>query len=252
MRTIPDHTRRSSGPLTHARGYGTPELRLIGSSPDLRRSYESLMSSLHLQNGTRPLKSLLLTSAQPEEGKTTVAIGLALALVRAGKRVLLVDADLRRPALHRVFGLENNKGLGEVLAGDIAGTASRYEIPIPDVGNGPPRSLYLITSGRSSARLLATIQSTVLLDTIRGFATEHDFVLVDSPPLLSVSDSMLLASAVDGVILILRTGLVREVDARCAMERLSRTGGRVLGVVMNRFDATLHGRELHPYRDYYE
>src|SRR5262249_19843751 len=170
-RTIPDHTRRSSGPLTHARGCRTPELRVIESSPALRRSYESLLSSLHLQNGTRPLKSLLLTSAQPEEGKTTVAVGLALPLVRAGKRVLLVDADLRRPALHRVFGLENDNGLAEVLAGDFASTASRHEIPIPDVGSGLPRSLYLVTSGRSSAPLLATIQSTVLSDTLRSLAT---------------------------------------------------------------------------------
>src|SRR5262249_1464781 len=123
MRTIPDHTRRSSGPLTHARGCRTPQLRVIEPRPALPRAYEGVLSSLHLQNGTRPLKSLLLTSAQPEEGKTTVAVGLALALVRAGKRVLLVDADLRRPALHRVFGLENDNGLAEVLAGDFASTA---------------------------------------------------------------------------------------------------------------------------------
>jgi len=244
--------RSGSGSVVQGRASHTHVLGLIESSPALRQSYEALVSSLRLQNGVRPLRSVLISSAQPEEGKTTVAVGLALVLARAGKRVLLVDADLRRPALHRVFGLENARGLADVLAGDLHHAEAAHMIPIPGLAGERPGTLSLVTSGRPSAFPLGAMQSAALADVIRGFTDAYDFVVIDSPPLLSVSDALLIASAVDGVILILNTGVVSEADGRRTMERLSQAGGRVLGAVMNRFDEKQHGPGFHPYHGYYE
>ena len=244
--------RSGSGSVVQGRASHTHVLGLIESSPALRQSYEALVSSLRLQNGVRPLNSLLISSAQPEEGKTTVAVGLALVLALAGKRVLLVDADLRRPALHRVFGVENARGLADVLAGDLDHAEAAHTIPIPDPAGGQPGALSLVTSGRPSSFPLGAMQSAVLTEVIHRFTEAYDSVVIDSPPLLSVSDALLIAPVVDGVILIVNTGVVSEADGRRAMERLSQAGGRVLGVVMNRFDERRHGPGFHPYHGYYE
>ena len=234
-------------------GRGTfPEfLRLLDASETLNQSYEALRSSLRLLNGARPLKTLLFTSAQPEEGKTTVAVGLALAMARAEKRVLIVDADLHRPKVHSLLGLQNTKGLGDIIAGDLRDADAVRAIQIPALSGRQPRTLSVLTSGRTVANAFDALQSPALEEVIRHVASVYDVVLIDAPPVLSVSDPLLLAPLVDGVVLIVKTGAVTEADARCAKERLDQVGAHILGVVMNRYDERLHGPGFHPYHGYY-
>ncbi len=224
--------------------------RLLDSDAALNQSSEALMSSLRLLNGTRPLKTLLFTSAQPEEGKTTVAVVLALAMARAGKRTLLVDADLRRPRVHHILGLENAKGLVDILGGTEPKRDIVRTLEIANPGDRRACVLNVVTSGQCS-NAFEVIQSASLGECIQEFAGPYDTVVIDSPPVLSVSDPLLLAALVDGVVLIVNTGALTAADATRAKQRLEQAGGRILGVVMNRFDENLHGPGFNPYQGYY-
>jgi capsular exopolysaccharide synthesis family protein len=227
----------------------TDILRRLESNAAVSQSYEALMSSLRLRNGVRPLTTLLVTSARPEEGKTTVAVGLALATARTGKRTLLIDADLRRPSIHRVLGVQNAKGLSDLVVDRLrlADVVQELELGPTSVG-----VLSVITSGRASGRAFDAIGSAALAAALTNIAGAYDQVVIDSPPVLSVNDPLLLAGLVHGVLLVVHTGGVTEADAKQAKQRLEQAGGHVLGVVMNRFDEQLHGPGFLPYHGYYE
>jgi capsular exopolysaccharide synthesis family protein len=227
-------------------------LRVLDSNSALRQSYETLLSSLRLRNGAKPLRTLLFTSAQPQEGKTTVSACFGLTLARAGQRTLLVDADLRRPKIHRIFELDNDKGLIPIVVEKLPSTEAVRIIPVPAIAGGKAHTLSVITSGRASADAFDAIQSPLLANVIGELARDYDIVVIDSPPVLSVSDPLLLAPLADGVVLIVGTGAVTGGDATRAKERLEQAGGRILGVVMNRFDENLHGAGFHPYHGYYD
>ena len=226
-------------------------LQLLNTSSETAQSYETLLSSLHLLNSTRPLKTILVTSAQPEEGKTTVSINLAFTMMLANKKALIIDTDLRKPRLHQILKLENMLGFADILNGsqDVKNVIQSVNV----TNDTPERNqiLSVITSGRVSRNSFNTMGSPKLRDAIEHLRNDYDIVLLDSSPVLSVSDSLLLAPLVDGVILILNTGVVTEKDAKSAKERLEQAGGHILGVVMNRFNEKLHGPGFHPYYGYY-
>ena len=217
-------------------------------------AYETLVTNLQVLGASQPLKSILVTSSQPGEGKTTVTVNLAVALALAGKSVLIVDADLRKPRIHEVLGLENNRGTVELLAGNM-NVAEIDELPrIVELDIAPgynQKNLEVIPSGAVPSDF-----SAAGFQKLRGaldyYRTRYDVTLIDSPPVFCVNDPVLLAPLVDGVILILNSGVVTENDVRRAKVRLEQAGGRILGVVMNGFDEKLHGPGFHPYHAYYQ
>ncbi len=247
FRGIGRKTARNDNPN---RGYDDVLQRLT-SDQEVAHSYETLLSSLHLLNSSRPLRSILVTSTQPEEGKTTVTINLALTMMLAGKRVLIVDADLRKPRIHRILELDDTRGFADLLAGNLS---VQDVIQVIERTSGAPQPEYIlsvITSGRVSPNSFNLLASPKVKAAIEHFTEMFDTVLLDSPPALSVSDSLLVAPVVDGVILVLNTGAVSEKDAERAKERLEQAGGHILGVAMNRFSEKLHGPSFHPYHSYY-
>lgn len=203
------------------------------------------------------MKTLLVTSTQPEEGKTTVAVMLALTAALAGKRVLLVDADLRKPRVHRLLGLPNEHGLGDLLDGAPDASTTLQTLPLAaKAPEGPAQTLSLLSSGSSGGR--STIASAALRlgsprmkGLLEELAGQFDFIFIDSPPVLAVSDPLFIAPIVDGVLLVLAVGVVGEQDAKQARERIQQVGGQILGVVMNGFDERLHGAGVHPYHESY-
>ena len=218
----------------------------------LAQACDALVSSLSLTEGSRPLRSVLVTSAQPEEGKTTVAVCLALRMASAGKRTLVVDADLRRPMVHRFLRLDNSVGIMDVVAGDVAAVKAIREVDASGGTNGRSTALGVLTSGRSPRSATAVLQAPSFVQALRDLGTDYDAVVIDCPPVLSVSDSLWLVRHVDGVVLVLRTGRTTEHDARRAKLRIEDAGGHVLGAVLNRFDEKLHGPEFLPYHSYYD
>jgi capsular exopolysaccharide synthesis family protein len=187
-------------------------------------AYRSLRTNLEFIGVDKPLKSILISSPGASEGKTTIASNLAAVIAQSGKRVVLLDADFRRPRVHHEVGLVNRVGLSDVF---------RDRLPLKDViQKWDGLSLSVVTSGGippNPAELLASEKMRQILDELQS---EFDIVIIDSTPTI-VTDSQLIAARVDGVLLVLWPGRTNADAARSAVEQYRRVGARMLGVVMN-------------------
>ncbi len=204
-------------------------------------AYRGLRTSILLSNPGHPPRLIVLTSALPEDGKTSTVLNLGIVLAQLGRRVLLVDTDLRRPRLHRALAVTNRRGVSTFLSGLVD---DPYELVVPtgidnlDVmtsGPIPPNPSELLNSP-TFARL-----GTELLE--HGY----DHILFDSPPVLSVSDPVIVASSVDSGILVVRAGRTPRQSVRLAIAGLGRTGRCTFGLVLNEFDAGAQAQ----YQSYY-
>jgi Mrp family chromosome partitioning ATPase len=229
--------------------------------PDLREAFRTLRTNLELLSLDRSTGlnreawTVLVTSAEPKEGKSSVVRNLALAYREAGARVAVVEADLRRPTMMHLFHIEPTSGLTNVLTGEhdldaalepvAAGATSpaltqlrtaAYAAPGAPTTNGAggPGELVVLTSGGPAANPPAVLASNRVRELIAEIAARHDVVLIDSPPILAVSDAIPLLAAVDGTIVVARLDLTTRDAARRAMELIRRVpGSEVLGVVAN-------------------
>jgi len=210
---------------------GKPSRKLVFSSDPLDASgaYERLAAQLHSIRGTRTVSTLLVASALPDEGKSLTVANLALALSGpCGKRVLIVDADLRRPSLHALFGVANDEGLNECLRAPAI--ACRPTLVAPN--------LSLLPAGRPDRDPLEVLTSNALHGLLAAQARQFDWVLVDAPPLGAFPDAHLVASAADGVLLVVRAGQTPLGDVQATVKTIGRD--RILGVVLNRAKAPAH------------
>jgi capsular exopolysaccharide synthesis family protein len=187
--------------------------------------YRQLRTNLQFLNVDKPPKVIMVSSAVPAEGKTTVVVNLALALVDAGRRVTIVEADLRKPKVTRYLGMVGGAGLTNVLAG----TADVAEV-IQVYGSGGLKVLAAGPTPPNPGELLSSIHMSSLVEELRG---ENDFVLVDAPPLLPVADSTGLAVMMDGVLLSVRYGVTTKEQLRQAAATLDRVGATALGLILN-------------------
>ncbi|HEY3284907.1 MAG TPA: polysaccharide biosynthesis tyrosine autokinase [Armatimonadota bacterium] len=194
----------------------------------ISEAYRALRTSIQAGAGNQGMKSILVTSAGLGEGKSTTVANLALAMARAGARIVVIDADLRRPTLHEYFGVPKEPGLTDVLRGKLKAAQALRESPIPGVWVLPSGDL----SG-AAATLLDTDAMRRLLDEL---AQGADVLILDSPAALPVPDAGVLSSMVDGTLLVLGSGQVARDAAAQAQAALVRAGGRVIGAVLNRAD----------------
>lgn len=171
-----------------------------------------------------PPRTIAFTSANPGEGKSTVIGSLALAVAASGQPVILIDADLRRPRQALQFGVDGRVGLSEVLNGDVA--LQDVLVPVGDHG------LLLLPAGRTPPNPSEQLGSARMRDLLTALAETH-MVLVDAPPVLPVTDSTLLSTAVDGTVLVVRHGKARKEHVEVARDMLAGVNARVLGVVLN-------------------
>jgi capsular exopolysaccharide synthesis family protein len=198
-------------------------------------AYRRLRTNLLYAIVDAPPKVIMVTSPGSAEGKSTVCANLGVVLAQAGKRVLIMDCDLRRPTMHEIFGLSTNAGgLVDAVMGDLSLQEAQQE-PLEDldlkvltVGDLPPNPAEFVNSRRFS-EFLAAIQ------------TEFDYVLVDSSPTGLVADPLVLATQVDGVLLTLDARKTRRGDVRRAMRGLTTVGAQVLGTVMNNVIGSRNG-----------
>ncbi len=198
------------------------------SRSSLAEAYRQLRTSILLSTAGHAPKSLLITSSLPSEGKTTTAINTAISLAQTGAKVLIIDADMRRPRLHSVFNISNAEGLSTLLSNELS------EQGILDViGFDEEAKLNLLTSGPvppNPAELIASEQMSNLLKTLQKNFTH---VVVDSPPIASFTDGVLIASMVDGVILVVNSGKSSRQVVRRSRQLLLDIGAKIFGVVLN-------------------
>lgn len=210
--------------------------------PYFAEPYRTLRTNLHLLNSHNPLKTLLVTSSEPAEGKTTILVNLAISFSEEGKSVLIIDSDLRKPKIHKFFEIESYPGLTEILLG-----SKKLEEVIKNINT----NLNVIPSGFLPKDPLMLIGSPATKNFINDVKSKFDIVLFDSPPVLSGNDAILISKHTDGVIFVLNSGFVKEDIAKRAKERFEKFKVNVLGMVMNRFDAKRHGYSYNPYDRYY-
>jgi capsular exopolysaccharide synthesis family protein len=222
-----------------------PEL-LISTEPrsTLAEAYKQLRTSILLSTAGRAPRTLLITSAKAGEGKTTTAVNTAVSLAQTGARVLLIDADLRRPMVHNIFNVSNPEGLSTVLSRDVTEQDILALIELQ-----PESGLHLLTSGPippNPAELLGSSQMKQLIQTL---ASHFDHIVIDSPPITSVTDGVWLASLVDGVILVVHGGQSTRELVRRTRQLLRGVGARIFGVVLN--NVKQHDDDYH-YQGYYK
>ncbi|MCK6210902.1 polysaccharide biosynthesis tyrosine autokinase [Georgenia sp. EYE_87] len=202
----------------------------------------ALRTNLHFLTATGSTRTIVVTSATAGEGKTTTAVNLAVALADTGSSVLLVDADMRRPAVARTLGLEGRAGLSTVLIGqanleDLAQRWGDRPLDVLPAGQVPPNPSELLSS-------------LPMADLLAEAAGRYDVVIVDSPPVLAVTDPTVLSTLAGGTLMVVATGRRRKTELREALDRLDHVGARVLGLVLNRADV---GKEdTRRYEEYVE
>jgi polysaccharide biosynthesis transport protein len=191
-------------------------------------AYRSLRNSVLLSSIDHPAKLVLITSSLPGEGKSSTAANYAIVLAQKGTRVLLVDADLRRPTLHLFFGLDNKVGLSDAILG--AGSAVTVEMPIPELPD-----LHFLPAGEKVSLPSEALGSSKFQKMLHEWVQQYDIVLLDSAPILSVSDTVPAASWADSIILVVRAGVTPLKALQRTKSILKRAHVRISGVLLNDF-----------------
>jgi capsular exopolysaccharide synthesis family protein len=191
-------------------------------------SYRAIRTSLLFSRPERPPQIILFTSASPGEGKTGTSLNLAIALAQDGHRVLLIDADLRKGCCHSRLGMTNHKGLSNILTGKIALEEGIQPTPIP--------GLSLLSSGVCPPSPADLLGSKKMRETLTSLRALFEFILIDSPPAIGITDAVVLSVESDGVVLVFHGQKTTTVSARQLIERLDTVNAPVLGVVLNSVD----------------
>ena len=196
-------------------------------------AYRSLAANLQFAYADRQVQTIGITSAAEGEGKSTTVANLAVALAQTGRRVIAIDADLRRPGLHTMFGVSRDQGLTDVLRGQEA------ELPLQETGTAGVR---LLASGPVAANPLEALASRRFDQALALARAQADFVLVDTPPAGALADVAVIAPRLEGMLLVVSAGHTKRDLARRAREQLERVNANLLGVVLTdvRVDAKMY------------
>ncbi len=217
-----------------------PEGRIVGCGQDHDLAAEKFRFLRHRLSQLRqhqPLSRLLVTSSVPKEGKTLVAVNLALSLVRSSSRVALIDADMRQSKAHRILGLDALPGLGEFLAGrlDLGATVRRVD----------PFGLYYLPAGHASSNPFELLQGQRMRELVALMAPAFDWIVFDSPPLFPFADAHCLATFVDSILLVTRQGVTPRESLVQGLACLN--GAHVAGIVFNASNDARHDRYYYHY-----
>jgi capsular exopolysaccharide synthesis family protein len=242
---IPTHTERAKLAAPPAGPQNLSALALVDDvrSP-IAEAYRHLRTSLLLSSAGNPPKTILVTSSQPSEGKTTTAINTAFMLAQTGAEVLIIDCDLRRPRLHVHFDVGNARGITNYLAGetDIDALVQPYE-KLPN--------LKLLTSGPAPPNPAELIGSDEMRKLLTQLDARFTHIIIDSPPAISFTDASILSTMVDGVILVVHGGRSSRAVVRRAKQQLIDVGANIFGVVLNNVKLDSQDYYYYGYMGYY-
>lgn len=236
------------GAIVPANGNGSQEVLLnnLDKRSAVTEAYRHLRTSILLSTAGRPPRTLLITSSVPSEGKTTTAVNTAISLTQTGARVLIIDADMRRPRLHSIFNLSNSNGLSALLSRE----ASETEIEAA-IQQDPLSNVYVLTAGPVPPNPAELVGSEQMLRLISLVTPKFAHVVIDSPPVAAFTDGVLIGAMVDAVLLVVHSGKSsRKVIAR-ARKLLQDVGARIIGVVLNKVP-TSGSNSYYYYSGYYQ
>jgi capsular exopolysaccharide synthesis family protein len=188
--------------------------------------FRTLRTNIRYSSLGNEIKSIVVTSSMPDEGKSTIISNLAVAMANAGKRVIIVDCDLRKPTIHKRFSISNSQGLTNILVQDKKKTEIMIVTDIPN--------LYIIPSGPIPPNPSELLGSMAMKDTLEELTRIFDMVLIDTPPVLNISDAQILSALSQGTIIVASYGKSEKKALLNAKENIEKVGGKILGVVINK------------------
>jgi capsular exopolysaccharide synthesis family protein len=241
----PSHSDRAPliGSSQNGSRHGSDIVTTYGRYSVISESFRTLRTALLLSRAGAHPKITLITSALPNEGKTTVAVNTAVVLAHTGAKVLLVDADLRKPRCHKVLSIKNHFGLTEMLTGSACEEA---------ISETNIEHLHLLSSGNippSPSELLGSNRMREILDNL---SKVYDYIVLDSPPVMVVADSIVLSAMVDGVVMVAAGGQTPKQQARAAIARLQQANARIFGFVLNKVRVNQFDPPYYHYSGLYE
>jgi len=205
-------------------------------------AYRVLRTNIQFSGVDKPLKTILVTSSGPMEGKTTTIANLAVIFAQCGNKVLLVDTDLRRPMLHKVFMLLNDRGLTNLL------TSQNNTVSF--IQHDVVKNLDVLTSGTIPPNPSELLSSNAMKNFIEKVKNTYDIILMDSPPVGSVTDASIISTYADGTILVIKSGKTEIETVKRAKELLEKINANIIGVVLNNIDKKVIGSNYYPYYYY--
>lgn len=193
----------------------------------ISEAYRTLRTNIQFSNFDEKLSTIMVTSSGPSEGKSTTSSNLALTLAETGSKVLLIDCDLRKPSLHKKFQISNNRGLSNMLIGQHKFT---------DVAQKYTENLTILTSGTippNPSEMLSSKKMKLFLEEAKS---NFKYIILDTPPVIAVTDAQILSTMADGVLLVIASGQAEITAAQKAKELLEHVKANILGVVLNKAD----------------
>lgn len=187
-------------------------------------AYRSLRTSIKFSSVDKPIKTIVVTSSIPGEGKSTISGNLAITLSQSGARVLLIDCDLRKPSIHKKFGIVNELGLTDVLVD---------ECNLKDVIQKIDEYLFMITAGTIPPNPSEIVGSNSMEDLIKELSLSFDYIVMDTPPLGAVTDAQVLSTKVDGTILVVKAGSTKKDVVMNSVNLIKKVNGNLIGTVLN-------------------
>ena len=207
-----------------------PLISYLEPQSETAEAYRALRTSILLSSVSHPPRSILVTSSVPQDGKTMTCVNIGIVLAQQGKRILLIDADMRRPNIHKIFGMSGKTGLSNILTGGAKVSDAIQTTVQPN--------LFALLAGPIPPHPSELLSSAMMQDLLKRWREEYDHIIIDTPPVLSVTDAVLLSVQTDAVILIIRSHQTSTAHVRRTRNLLQSVNASVLGVVVNAADLT--------------
>ena len=199
----------------------------------IAESYRTLRTNIKFSSFDKKMQSILITSSGTGEGKSTTAANLAIVMAQSGNKTILIDCDQRRPNVHKLFKISNEIGLSNFLIGSIDFNKAIQKAEL--------ENLHILPSGTKPPNPSELISSNTMMEFVEELKKHYDYVILDSPPVIPVTDAQLLASYVDGCLLVVSFGEVEKEAAMKAHDLLNKVNAHIIGVILNKFEVREKG-----------
>lgn len=206
-------------------------------------AYKTLRTNIQFSSFDHKVKTIVITSTGPSEGKTTTSCNLAITIAQSGKRTILLDCDMRNPKIHKVFELSNQSGISDVLIGEI----NFYEA----VSKTEIENLYVLPSGTRPPNPAELLSSEKMKKFLESLKETYDYIIIDTPPIIIVTDAQILSKYADGCLLVVASAEADKSAAIRAKELMEKVDAKILGVVLNKLDTNRRGYYGYYYNYYY-